>query len=294
MKMQSKFKKISIIGLGLIGTSILHAINTKQKEEVITFAYDANSKHRKIVSEMKISTFVCDAIHDAVKDADLVILAVPVGSMKSVAISITSSLKEGAIVTDTGSTKSSVINDVNPYMPINVNFIPSHPLAGTEYSGPKSGFSSLFENRYWLIVSDKETGQTKKLANFFESLGSIVETVSAEYHDKILAITSHLPHLIAYTIVGTASDLEADLKNDVIKFSASGFRDFTRIAASDPIMWRDVFLNNSEAVLEMLQRFNEDLSDLQKAIRKKQGQKLHSFFSRTRSIRKKIIEAGQI
>ena len=292
--MKSDFKKISIIGLGLIGTSILHAINTKQKERVTTFAYDVNLEHREIVSEMKIATFVCDEINDAVKDADLVILAVPVGSMKSVAKSITSSLKEGAIVTDTGSTKNSVINDVNPYIPTRVNFIPSHPLAGTEYSGPKSGFSSLFENRYWLIVNDKETGQTKKLANFFENLGSIVETVSAEYHDKILAITSHLPHLIAYTIVGTASDLESDLKNDVIKFSASGFRDFTRIAASDPIMWRDVFLNNSEAVLEMLQRFNEDLSDLQKAIRKKQGQKLHSFFSRTRSIRKKIIEAGQI
>ena len=288
------FKKISIIGLGLIGTSILQAINTKQKEGVTTFAYDVNSKHREIVSEMKIATFVCNKIHDAVKYADLVILAVPVGSMKSVAKSITSSLKEGATVTDTGSTKGSVINDVNPYIPKSVYFIPSHPLAGTEYSGPKSGFSSLFENRYWLIVNDKETGQTKKLANFFESLGSIVQTVSAEYHDKILAITSHLPHLIAYTIVGTASDLETDLKNDVIKFSASGFSDFTRIAASDPIMWRDVFLNNSEAVLEMLQRFNEDLSDLQKAIRKKEGQKLHSFFSRTRSIRKKIIEAGQI
>ena len=214
--------------------------------------------------------------------------------MKMVAISIASSLKENAIVTDTGSTKGSVINDVNPYIPKSVNFIPSHPLAGTEYSGPKSGFSSLFENRYWLIICNKETDNTKKLAMFFKNLGAIVETVSAEYHDKILAITSHLPHLIAYTIVGTASDLEADIKNDVIKFSASGFRDFTRIAASDPIMWRDVFLNNSDAVLEMLQRFNEDLSDLQKAIRKKQGQKLHTFFSRTRSIRKKIIEAGQI
>ena len=292
--MKLEFKKISVIGLGLIGTSILHAINEKQKEGVITFAYDVNSRHRDIVSKMKIATFVYDKIHDAIKDADLVILAVPVGSMKSVAISIASSLKESAIVTDTGSTKSSVINDVYPYIPKSINFIPSHPLAGTEYSGPKSGFSSLFENRYWLIVCDKETDQTKKLARFFKSLGSIVETVSAEYHDKILAITSHLPHLIAYTIVGTASDLESDLKNDVIKFSASGFRDFTRIAASDPIMWRDVFLNNSDAVLEMLQRFNEDLSDLQKAIRKKQGQKLHSFFSRTRSIRKKIIEAGQI
>ena len=164
----------------------------------------------------------------------------------------------------------------------NVYFIPSHPLAGTEYSGPKSGFSSLFENRYWLIVYDKQTNETKKLIKFFEKLGSIVEIVNTEYHDRILAITSHLPHLIAYTIVGTASDLETDLKNDVIKYSASGFRDFTRIASSDPIMWRDVFLNNSDAVLEMIQRFNEDLSDLQKAIRKKDGDKLHSFFSRTR------------
>ena len=243
---------------------------------------------------MGIATFICDNIHDAIKEADLVILAIPVGSMKIVASLIGPSLKEGAVITDTGSTKSSVIEDVNPFVPKNVFFIPSHPLAGTEYSGPQSGFGSLFENRYWLIICEKETNQTKSLALFFQNLGSIVERVSAEYHDKILAITSHLPHLIAYTIVGTASDLEADLKNDVIKFSASGFRDFTRIASSDPIMWRDVFLNNSEAVLEMLQRFNEDLSDLQKAIRKKQGQKLHSFFSRTRSIRKKIIDAGQI
>ena len=288
------FKKISIIGLGLIGTSILHALNVNKKEEVITYAYDINSKHRDIVSEMKIATLVCDKIHDAIKDADLVILAVPVGSMKSVAVEIAHSLREGTVVTDTGSTKSSVINDVISFIPKNVYFIPSHPLAGTEYSGPESGFSSLFKNRYWLIVQENETDQTKKLATFFEKMGSIVEIVNAEYHDKILAITSHLPHLIAYTIVGTASDLEADLKNDVIKFSASGFRDFTRIAASDPIMWRDIFLNNSDAILEMLQRFNEDLSDLQKAIRKKEGQKLHSFFSRTRSIRKKIIEAGQI
>ncbi len=286
------FKKISIVGLGLIGTSILHAINEK-KEEVITYAYDIDQRHRDVVSRMKIATFVCNDIHDAIEDVDLVILAVPVGSMKSVAIKISTSLKKGSIITDTGSTKNSVINDVTPFLPNNVYFIPSHPLAGTEYSGPESGFSTLFENRYWLIVYKKETEQTKKLATFFEKLGSIVEIVNAEYHDKILAITSHLPHLIAYTIVGTASDLESDLKNDVIKFSASGFRDFTRIAASDPIMWRDIFLNNSEAVLEMLQRFNEDLLDLQKAIRKKESEKLFSFFSRTRSIRKKIVEAGQ-
>ncbi len=291
--MEQSFKKIAIIGLGLIGTSILHAIKAKISETVITYAYDINSNHRDTVIEMGIATFVCHNIHDAVKEADLVILAIPVGSMKIVASSIAQSLKKSAVITDTGSTKSSVIEDINPFIPKNVFFIPSHPLAGTEYSGPKSGFGSLFENRYWLIICEKETNHTKKLYRFFQNLGSIVETVSAEYHDKILAITSHLPHLIAYTIVGTASDLEADLKNDVIKFSASGFRDFTRIAASDPIMWRDVFLNNSEAVLEMLQRFNEDLSDLQKAIRNKEGEKLQAFFSRTRSIRKKIIEAGQ-
>ncbi len=292
--MDLNFKKIAIIGLGLIGTSILHAIKAKIEDELVTFAYDINPEHRKIVLQMKIATFVCEDIKDSVKEADLVILAVPVGSMKTVANLIAPFLKKNTVVTDTGSTKGSVVNDVNPYMPDNVYFIPSHPLAGTEYSGPKSGFSSLFENRYWLIVYDKQTNETKKLINFFQTLGSFVEIVNTEYHDKILAITSHLPHLIAYTIVGTASDLETDLKNDVIKFSASGFRDFTRIASSDPIMWRDVFLNNSDAVLEMLQRFNEDLSDLQKAIRKKDGDKLHSFFSRTRSIRKKIIDAGQI
>lgn len=292
--MNLNFKKISIIGLGLIGTSILHAIKNKEEDEVITFAYDINPNHREIVMQLKIASFVCDDIQDAVKEADLVILAVPVGAMRTVASLIAPFLKNNTIVTDTGSTKGSVISDVNPYLSNNVYFIPSHPLAGTEYSGPKSGFSSLFENRYWLIVYDKQTNETKKLIKFFEKLGSIVEIVNTEYHDRILAITSHLPHLIAYTIVGTASDLETDLKNDVIKFSASGFRDFTRIASSDPIMWRDVFLNNSDAVLEMIQRFNEDLSDLQKAIRKKDGDKLHSFFSRTRSIRKKIIDAGQI
>ena len=287
------FNKISIIGLGLIGTSILHAIKVKEDQKVLTFAYDINPEHRSIVYEMKISTYVCDDIKETVQEADLIILAIPVGSMKSVANLIAPHLKPEALVTDTGSTKLSVIKDVMSFIPTNNYFIPSHPLAGTEYSGPRSGFSALFENRYWLIVCDKETKQTKELALFFKKLGSIVETVNVDYHDRILAITSHLPHLIAYTIVGTASDLESDLKNDVIKFSASGFRDFTRIASSDPIMWRDIFVNNSEAVLEMLQRFNEDLSDLQKAIRKKDGEKLHSFFSRTKSIRERIIDAGQ-
>ena len=292
--MNSSFKKISILGLGLIGTSILHAIKKKLDKEIITFAYDIESEHRNIVSEMGIATFVCDNISDAVKDAELVILAIPVGAMETVARSISPHLKSNTLITDTGPTKASVIKDVNTYLPENVFFIPSHPIAGNEYSGPKAGFSSLFENRYWLLVSEIETENSDKLSNFFTKLGSKVEIVSIEYHDRILAITSHLPHLIAYTIVGTASDLETDLKNDVIKYSASGFRDFTRIASSNPIMWRDILLNNSEAVLEMLQRFNEDLSDLQKAIRKKDGKKLESFFSRARNIRKKIIDAGQL
>ena len=287
------FKKISVIGLGLIGTSILHAINAKEDKDIVTLAYDINPDHRDIVLKMNIASFVCSKIEDAIKDADLIILSIPVGSMSDVAKLIAPFLKKYAVITDTGSTKQSVIKDVTPHLPNNVYFIPSHPLAGTEYSGPKSGFSTLFENRYWLIISDKETKQTKQLRSFFIKLGSLVETINMSYHDRILAITSHLPHLIAYTIVGTASDLETDLKNDVIKFSASGFRDFTRIASSDPIMWRDIFIHNSDAVLEMLQRFNEDLSDLQKAIRKKDGKKLHSFFSRTRLIRKKIIDAGQ-
>ena len=287
------FKKISVIGLGLIGTSILHAINAKEDKGIITLAYDINPDHRDVVLKMNIASFVCNKIENAIKDADLIILSIPVGSMSKVAKLIAPYIKEYAIITDTGSTKQSVIKDVTPYLPDNVYFIPSHPLAGTEYSGPKSGFSTLFENRYWLLISDKETKETKQLGSFFIKLGSIVETINMSYHDRILAITSHLPHLIAYTIVGTASDLETDLKNDVIKFSASGFRDFTRIASSDPIMWRDIFIHNSDAVLEMLQRFNEDLSDLQKAIRKKDGEKLHSFFSRTRLIRKKIIDAGQ-
>ena len=287
------FKKISVIGLGLIGTSILHAIKEKKGELTITMAYDINPDHRNLVKKMGIASFVFDEIKLAIEDADLIILSIPVGTMSDVAKLIAPYIKKYAIITDTGSTKRSVIRDISPHLPKDVYFIPSHPLAGTEYSGPKAGFASLFENRYWLIISDIETKQTQQLGKFFKTLGSKIETINMNYHDKILAITSHLPHLIAFTIVGTASDLENDLKNDVIKFSASGFRDFTRIASSDPIMWRDVFINNSDAVLEMLQRFNEDLSDLQKAIRKKDGEKLHSFFSRTRSIRKKIIDAGQ-
>jgi len=203
-------------------------------------------------------------------------------------------LQPGAVVTDTGSTKRSVIRDVDPFVPQGCHFIPGHPLAGTEFSGPAAGFASLFEQRYWLLLpngspEDKVAGVTA----FLSGLGAMVEYMDADYHDRVLAITSHLPHLIAYTIVGTAVDLEQDLKNDVIRYSASGFRDFTRIAASDPVMWRDVFLNNDEAVLEMLQRFSEDLSYLQRAIRWKEGDKLFDLFTRTRDIRRSIIDAGQ-
>ena len=243
-----------------------------------------------LLSHIKITT----TLQQAVEDAELVILAVPVGVMEQVIKDIAPYLRPGCVITDTGSTKRSVIRDVLPFVPEACNFIPGHPLAGTEFSGPAAGFASLFEKRYWLILpngspEDKVAG----LATFLSDLGAMVETMDADYHDRVLAITSHLPHLIAYTIVGTAVDLEQDLKNDVIRFSASGFRDFTRIASSDPVMWRDVFLNNNEAVLEMLQRFSEDLSYLQRAIRWKEGDKLHDLFSRTRAIRRSIIDAGQ-
>ena len=287
------FSHIAVIGIGLIGTSIVHA--AKHRNLPVTFAaFDNNpdvcAEAADLLSHIKITT----TLRQAVEDAELVILAVPVGVMEQVMKDIAPYLRPGCVITDTGSTKRSVIRDVLPFVPEACNFIPGHPLAGTEFSGPAAGFASLFETRYWLILpngtpEDKVDG----LTTFLSDLGAMVETMDADYHDRVLAITSHLPHLIAYTIVGTAVDLEQDLKNDVIRFSASGFRDFTRIASSDPVMWRDVFLNNNEAVLEMLQRFSEDLSYLQRAIRWKEGDKLHDLFSRTRAIRRSIIDAGQ-
>ena len=213
--------------------------------------------------------------------------------MVEIGKSIKKNLKVGSIVTDTGSTKISVIKDLSPLIPKGVIFIPSHPLAGTENSGPGAGFASLFSGRYWIIISEKENKHSKVLESLYKIFGSKVEFMDASYHDKILAITSHLPHLIAYSIVDTASNLENDLKEDVIRFSATGFRDFTRLASSDPVMWRDVFLNNSTSVLEMLQRFNEDLTTLQKLIRKKDSSRLFEFFKKTKTIRSKIIDANQ-
>ncbi len=291
--MKPEIKNIAIIGLGLIGSSILHALKIKHNNYYKTYAYDINSKFRNIIKKMNISDKVCNKISEAVKNADLIILAIPVGSMGKVAKEIKPFVKKGAIITDTGSTKISVIQDVTPFIPDDSFYIPSHPLAGTEHSGPESGFSSLFENRYWIIISNEKNTNTKELEKLFVKLGAVVDYMEAEYHDKIMAMTSHLPHLIAFTIVGTANQLEKDLKNDVVRYSATGFRDFTRLASSDPTMWRDVFTNNSDSVLEILQRFNEDLTYLQKLIRQKNGTKLHNFFKTTKIIRSRIIDAGQ-
>lgn len=285
--------KVAIIGIGLIGASIALAARHHKSESRIAL-YDRDEAVRKTAQDLNIGDEICADSAACVADADLVILAVPVGAMKAVMNEIKDHLKQGAIITDTGSTKRSVIRDIGPLIPNTCHLVAGHPLAGTEFSGPEAGFPSLFDGRYWLIIPG-ETPQEKvsQLEQFLSALGAMTEQMGADYHDRILALTSHLPHLIAYTIVGTATDLEQDLKNDVIRFSASGFRDFTRIAASDPVMWRDVFINNDEAILEMLQRFNEDLSYLQRAIRWKEGDKLFELFSQTRDIRRSIIDAGQ-
>ncbi len=286
-------KNLAVIGLGLIGTSILHAIKLKFDNEFVTYAYDLNLKHRQIVENLNIADYVVNDIKKAVEKADIVILAVPVGVMGNVAKEVCIYLKKGTILTDTGSTKVSVINDIKKHISSDVYFIPSHPLAGTEHSGPKSGFATLFENRYWIIVSSVKNDKTLILENIFSKFGAIIEYMDADYHDKALAITSHLPHLIAFTIVGTASNLELDLKNDIIRYAATGFRDFTRLASSDPTMWRDIFLNNNEAILEILDRFNKDLLELKKYIKQKNKKELFDFFSKTRRIRSKIVKVGQ-
>ena len=291
--MLNKIKIVTIIGLGLIGSSILRAIDKKLKNNFYIKVYDKDFENAKYIKKEKLANEICDTIATSVIDSDLVILAVPVGSMLEVGKSIKKNLKAGSILTDTGSTKISVIRDLSPHIPKNVIFIPSHPLAGTENSGPRAGFASLFVGRYWIIISDKQNKHSRVLENLFRIFGSKVVFMDASYHDKILAVTSHLPHLIAYSIVDTASNLENDLKEDVIRFSATGFRDFTRLASSDPVMWRDVFLNNSTSVLEMLQRFNEDLTTLQKLIRKKDSKRLYEFFKKTKMIRSKIIDANQ-
>ena len=287
------YNKIAIIGMGLIGASIARASRRAGLATVMA-GYDADPAAMADVAALALVDDVTDSAAAAVADADLVIMAVPVGAVGAVAETIIPHMKPGAVLTDTGSTKRSVLRDVAPHLNETIIWLPSHPLAGTEHSGPQAGIAHLFDGRYWIVLPlDAPESAILEFESFVTGLGSVVDRMTPDYHDKVLALTSHLPHLIAYTIVGTAVDLEQQLKNDVIRFSASGFRDFTRIAASDPVMWRDVFLNNDEAVLEMLQRFSEDLSYLQRAIRWQEGDKLEDLFSRTREIRRSIIDAGQ-
>ena len=288
------YDRIAVIGAGLIGSSLLRAIAAGGLAGD-TRVYDRDEDVRRRASDLGLADVVADTALEAVDGADLVVLAVPVGAMAVATTEIAPGLAAGTVVTDTGSTKASVMRDVAPLIPDTCHFVPSHPIAGTEYSGPEAGFSTLFKDRYWIILpSGSPADVVTPFKAFLTATGAMVEEMDVEYHDRVLAITSHLPHLIAYTIVGTAFDFEQQVQNDVIRYSASGFRDFTRIAASDPVMWRDVFLNNNEAVLEMLGRFNEDLAYLQRAIRWKEGDKLEELFSRTRAIRKRIQDIGQL
>lgn len=288
------FRKLAIVGLGLIGSSIAHAARRgKLANEVVGF--DASADVRARAAKIGFCDRIADDIAAAVQGADLVILSTPVGAYKSVGEAIAPHLAPGAIVSDVGSVKGAVIRDIGPSIPAGVHFIPAHPIAGTEFSGPEAGFATLFDGRWAILtpLAGADVAAVARLRAFWEGLGSQVDEMDASHHDLVLAITSHLPHLIAYNIVGTAHDLEAVTEGEVIKYSASGFRDFTRIAASDPTMWRDIFLNNREAVLDVLGRFNEDLNQLQRAVREGNGELLFDTFTRTRAIRKAIIEMGQ-
>jgi cyclohexadieny/prephenate dehydrogenase len=294
VKAAPTFKRIALIGFGLIGGSIARAAREQGLAgEIVATARSAKTRAR--VSELGIVDRVVETNAEAVKDADLVILCIPVGACGAVTQEIASHLKTGAIVSDVGSVKSAVVRDMTPHLPANVHFVPAHPVAGTEHSGPDSGFAELFINRWCILTPPEgtESSAVEKLRAFWAGIGARVEIMTPDHHDLVLAITSHLPHLIAYTIVGTADELAQVTSSEVIKFSAGGFRDFTRIAASDPTMWRDVFLANKDAVLEMLGTFNEDLSKLTRAIRRGDGEALFEHFTRTRAIRRGIVEIGQ-
>jgi cyclohexadieny/prephenate dehydrogenase len=288
------FKRLALIGFGLIGGSIARAARAQGLAgEIVTTARSAQTRAR--VKELGVVDRVVETNAEAVKDADLVILSIPVGACGEVAQEIAPHLAPGAIVSDVGSVKGAVVRDMAPFLPDNVHFIPAHPVAGTEHSGPDSGFAELFINRWCILTPPEGTDPeaVEKLRAFWAALGARVEIMTPDHHDMVLAITSHLPHLIAYTIVGTADELEGVTQSEVLKFSAGGFRDFTRIAASDPTMWRDVFLTNKDAVLEMLGTFNEDLAKLTRAIRRGDGEALFEHFTRTRAIRRGIVEIGQ-
>jgi cyclohexadieny/prephenate dehydrogenase len=288
------YDTLALIGVGLIGSSIARAARAQPAvRQIVATARSENTRQR--VAELGFADRVVETNAEAVKDADLVIVCIPVGVCGAVAKEIGPHLKSGATVSDVGSVKRSVIRDMGAHLPKTVHFVPAHPVAGTEHSGPDAGFAELFEGRWCILTPPEGTdaGAVDRLAAFWRLIGAKVEIMSAEHHDLVLAITSHVPHLIAYNIVGTAADMEEVTQSEVVKFSAGGFRDFTRIAASDPVMWRDVFLNNKEAVLEMLGRFSEDLAALQRMIRWDDGPALEALFTRTRAIRRGIIEAGQ-
>ncbi len=288
------YNRVALIGLGLIAGSMAHAMRRGGLAgEIVGTARSAET--RAVAREIGLVDRVTDTAAEAVKDADLVVLAVPVGAMAAVAEDIAPHLKPGATVTDVGSVKRAVIDAVAPHIPEGVHFVPAHPLAGTEHSGPRAGFASLFDNRWCLIVpaEGSDPAAVAKLEALWHGMGANTETMDADHHDLVLAVTSHAPHLIAYTMVGVADHLRRVTDSEVIKYSAAGFRDFTRIAASDPTMWRDVFLTNKEATLDILGRFTEELFVLQRAIRMGDGEMLQDYFSRTREIRRGIIEAGQ-
>jgi cyclohexadieny/prephenate dehydrogenase len=292
--MKPQFERIAIIGMGLIGSSIARAVRDRKLAGHIT-AIDASAEVTKRVKELGFADAAVTSAAKGVADADLVILCIPVGVNGKVARVIAKGLKAGAIVSDVGSVKAAVIKAVLPHLPDGVHFVPAHPVAGTEHSGPDAGFASLFDGKWCILTppDGTDSAAVEKIEAFWKAIGSKVEIMTPEHHDLVLAVTSHIPHLIAYNIVGTADDLAAVTKSEVIKFSAGGFRDFTRIAASDPTMWRDVFLHNREAVLEVLGRFQEDLFSLQRAIRWGEGDKLFDLFTRTRAIRRGIIQIGQ-
>jgi cyclohexadieny/prephenate dehydrogenase len=292
--MSFPFARVSIIGLGLIGSSLARAIKAADPAcEII--AFDGSADVRARVLALGLANIVTTSLADAVVGADLVMLCTPVLTYGDIAREIAPHLMPGAIISDVGSVKAAVIDAVKPHVPDTCHLVPAHPVAGTENSGPDSGFATLFQNRWCILTPPEHTAAAavEKVTQFWRALGADVEIMEAKHHDLVLAVTSHIPHLIAYTIVGTASDLEGVTKSEVIKYSAGGFRDFTRIAASDPTMWRDVFLTNKDAVLEVLQRLSEDISMLQRAIRWGEGDKLFELFTRTRAIRRSIIDAGQ-
>jgi cyclohexadieny/prephenate dehydrogenase len=289
------FERVALVGIGHIGSSLARAVKREAGLIGHLAISDLDAGARAKAEELNLADSVHEEPADAVADADLVVLCTPIGTYRAISKALAPHLKPGCVISDVGSVKRAPIRDMQPNLPENVHFVPGHPIAGTEHSGPESGFAELFEGRYWLLTPPEGTDRdvVAKLGRLYTAIGALVEEMDADYHDKVLAVTSHVPHLIAYTIVGTAVDLEGHLQNDVIRFSAGGFRDFTRIAGSNPIMWRDIFLNNREAVLEILQRFTEDLTALQRAIRWGEGQTLQDLFTRTRAIRRGVIEARQ-